>query len=185
MAAATVVVAKEMANANQTVEAEAKTRQSTILKQQNGSKDDSRCVRVGAFAVVVVVVAARGGGGGGGGGSGGGGRGWKGGGGRRRRRDDGRIVGGGSTRGWGQRGGCIGRSGDRDDSGDHDPEDRDESDGAAGRRLLLRGASRRPCRYMSFKMHLNDDYIIVNSRILPYINHGDHSCRPRQEDIGG
>jgi hypothetical protein len=38
---------------------------------------------------------------------------------------------------------------------------------------------------MSFKMHLNVDYVIVNSRILPYINHGDHSCRPRQEDIGG
>ena len=48
-------------------EAEAKTQQSTILKQQNGSEDDGRCVRVGAFAVVVVAVAARGGGGGGGG----------------------------------------------------------------------------------------------------------------------
>ena len=36
--AATVVVAEEMANAKQTVEAEAKTQQSTIKKQKNGAK---------------------------------------------------------------------------------------------------------------------------------------------------
>jgi hypothetical protein len=35
-------VAKEMANANQTVEAEAKTQQSTILKQQKGSEYDGK-----------------------------------------------------------------------------------------------------------------------------------------------
>ena len=40
--AATVVVAKEMANAKQTVEAEAKTQQSTIKKKKNGSEDDDR-----------------------------------------------------------------------------------------------------------------------------------------------
>ncbi len=42
VAAAAVVVAKKMANAKQTVEAEAKTQQSTIKKQKNGSKDDGR-----------------------------------------------------------------------------------------------------------------------------------------------
>jgi hypothetical protein len=40
--AAAVVVAKEMANAKQTVEAKAKTQQSTIKKQKNGSEDDGR-----------------------------------------------------------------------------------------------------------------------------------------------
>ena len=40
VAAAGVVAAKEMANAKQTVEAEAKTQQSTIKKQKNGSEDD-------------------------------------------------------------------------------------------------------------------------------------------------
>jgi hypothetical protein len=42
VAAAAVVVAKEMANAKQTVEAEAKTQQSTFKKQKNGSEDDGR-----------------------------------------------------------------------------------------------------------------------------------------------
>ena len=40
--AAAVVVAEEMANAKQTVETEAKTQQSTIKKQRNGSKDNDR-----------------------------------------------------------------------------------------------------------------------------------------------
>jgi len=40
VAAAAVVVAEEMANAKQTVEADAKTQQSTIKKQKNGSEDD-------------------------------------------------------------------------------------------------------------------------------------------------
>ncbi len=42
VAAAAVVVAEEMANAKQTVEADAKTQQSTIKKQKNGY-DSSRC----------------------------------------------------------------------------------------------------------------------------------------------
>jgi hypothetical protein len=42
VAAAAVVVAEEMANAKQTVEAEAKTQQSTIKKQKNGSEDEGR-----------------------------------------------------------------------------------------------------------------------------------------------
>ena len=42
VAAAARVAAEEMANAKQTVEAEAKTQQSTIKKQKNGSKDNGR-----------------------------------------------------------------------------------------------------------------------------------------------
>ena len=42
VAAAARVAAEEMANAKQTVEAEAKTQQSTIKKQKNGREDDGR-----------------------------------------------------------------------------------------------------------------------------------------------
>ena len=62
VAAATAVVAKEMANAKQTVEAEAKTHQSTIKKQQNGSKDDAEVVwqpSVEDGNVAMVAVAAK------------------------------------------------------------------------------------------------------------------------------
>jgi hypothetical protein len=44
--AAVTVVAKEMANAKQTVEVEEKNQQSKIKKQKNGSKDDGRSVAV-------------------------------------------------------------------------------------------------------------------------------------------
>ncbi len=44
--AAVAVVAKEMANAKQTVEAEGKNQQSTIKKQKNGCKDNIRSVAV-------------------------------------------------------------------------------------------------------------------------------------------
>jgi uncharacterized membrane protein YgcG len=42
VAAAAVVAAEEVANVKQTVEAEAKTQQSTIKKQKNGSEDNGR-----------------------------------------------------------------------------------------------------------------------------------------------
>jgi len=48
VAADAVVVAEEVANAKQTVEAEAKTQQSTIKKQKNGSEDNGR---VGVAAI--------------------------------------------------------------------------------------------------------------------------------------
>ena len=46
--AAAVVAAEEGANVKQTVEAEAKTQQSTIKKQKNGSKDN---IRIGVAAI--------------------------------------------------------------------------------------------------------------------------------------
>ena len=44
VAATAVVVAEEMANAKETVEAEAKTQQSTIKKQKNGAKTTAEVV---------------------------------------------------------------------------------------------------------------------------------------------
>jgi len=60
--AATVVVAEEMANAKQTVEAEAKTQQSAIKKQKNGAKTTAEEVwRLSAEDgnAVMVAVAAK------------------------------------------------------------------------------------------------------------------------------